>query len=271
MVSARTWVARAPAFVSGFRGYGESLTSRGRKELAPAGARQRGTPGASLFLKKRNEVPVIHDRSILTRFLIVILFLGGGAMRPAAAQQQIKTSPPQAGATPTTGVSPQSVSTEQAQYLVRSALLTLNDANRSGNYTVLRDLAAPDFQARNTAADLAQSFADLRRRNFDLFAAAILAPQFTTPPGLDGSGRMRLTGFFPTQPLQIRFDVVFQSVGGQWRLFAISVSTPEVGAPHALLQPGEQPQDTKIRHGILKDIWYRALARPSVLTLGKTF
>jgi len=60
----------------------------------------------------------------------------------------------------------QSISTEQAVYLVRSALLTLNDANRSGNYTVLRDLASPDFQAKNTAADLTQSFADLRRRNF---------------------------------------------------------------------------------------------------------
>jgi hypothetical protein len=55
------------------------------------------------------------------------------------------------------------VSTEQALFLIRSTLLTLNDANRSGNYTVLRDLAAPDFQARNTAADLSQSFSDLRR------------------------------------------------------------------------------------------------------------
>jgi hypothetical protein len=45
------------------------------------------------------------------------------------------------------------VSVEQALYLIRSTLLTLNDANRSGNYTVLRDLATPDFQARNTAAD----------------------------------------------------------------------------------------------------------------------
>jgi hypothetical protein len=50
------------------------------------------------------------------------------------------------------------ISTEQALYLIRSTLLTLNDANRSGNYTVLRDLAAPDFQVRNTAADLSQIF-----------------------------------------------------------------------------------------------------------------
>jgi hypothetical protein len=50
------------------------------------------------------------------------------------------------------------VSVEQAFYLIRSTLLTLNDANRSGNYSVLRDLAAPDFQAKNSAADLADSF-----------------------------------------------------------------------------------------------------------------
>lgn len=73
------------------------------------------------------------------------------------------------------------MSQEQALYLVRSALITLNDANRSGNYTVLRDLAAPGFQARNSAADLAQSFSDLRSRKFDLFAAALLVPQFSSP------------------------------------------------------------------------------------------
>jgi hypothetical protein len=68
---------------------------------------------------------------------------------------------------------PLPVSIEQALYLIRSTLLTLNDANRSGNYTVLRDLAAPDFQARNNAAELAQIFSDLRRRNFDLYGGGI--------------------------------------------------------------------------------------------------
>jgi len=118
------------------------------------------------------------------------------------------------------------VDQNQALYLVRATLLTLNDANRSGNYTVLRDLAAPDFQAKNTAADLSQIFTDLRRRNFDLFAVALLAPQFASPPARDANGRLRLTGSFPTRPLQISFDLTFQTVGGEWRLFAISVATP---------------------------------------------
>ena len=125
------------------------------------------------------------------------------------------------------------VGVEQAFYLIRSTLLTLNDANRSGNYSVLRDLAAPDFQARNSAADLADSFADLRRRKFDLFAAALVAPELTATPALDGKGMLRLTGHFPTRPQQIDFDLLFQNVGTQWRLFGIAVATPPAAAAQA--------------------------------------
>jgi hypothetical protein len=133
------------------------------------------------------------------------------------------------------------VTIEQTLYLIRSTLLTLNDANRSGNYTVLRDLAAPDFQARNTAADLAQIFADLRARKFDLFAVALAAPQLAAPPQRDASKRLRLIGFFPTRPLQINFDLTFEDVGGQWRLFGIAIATPP-----ALPPPEPPPAKTPV-------------------------
>jgi hypothetical protein len=119
------------------------------------------------------------------------------------------------------------ISAEQALYLIRSTLLTLNDANRSGNYTVLRDLASPGFQAKNSASDLAQSFSDLRRRNFDLFAVAIMAPQLTVPPAVNQNGLLVLAGYFPTQPKQIRFELLYQVVNKRWRLEAISVATPD--------------------------------------------
>lgn len=128
------------------------------------------------------------------------------------------------------------VTLEQALYLIRSTLLTLNDANRTGNYTVLRDLAAPDFQARNTAADLALNFLDLRRRNFDLYGAALLAPQFSDAPALDQRGMLRLAGYIPTRPQQIQFDLTFQTVAGQWRLIAIAISTPEAASPQPQAQ-----------------------------------
>jgi hypothetical protein len=157
---------------------------------------------------------------------------------PAGGARSETTSPPKqdlAASLP--------VSVEQALYLIRSTLLTLNDANRSGNYTVLRDLAAPDFQAKNTAADLGIIFADLRRRSVDLFAVALVGPQLSTPPYLDPSKMLRLTGYFPTRPLQINFDLTFQNVSELWRLIAISVATPQ--APAAQSPPPPEPEQPK--------------------------
>lgn len=117
------------------------------------------------------------------------------------------------------------VSLEQALYLIRSSLLTLNDADKSGNYTVLRDLAAPGFQQKNSAADLSAIFANLRNEHVDLFASALAAPQLSAPPHLE-KGMLRLTGHFPSRPWQINFDLLFANVAGHWRLFGISVATP---------------------------------------------
>jgi hypothetical protein len=181
---------------------------------------------------------------MILRWLALVLFAGGLAwiLTEAFAQSQLPKPKPAAAAparnapaeTPKQQQQQQPampVSTEQALYLIRSTILTLNDANRSGNYTVLRDLAAPDFQSRNTAADLSQSFSDLRHRNFDLYAAAVVAPQLTAVPALDQRGYLHLAGFFPTRPQQIDFDLLFQNVANQWRPFGISISTPE--APSA--------------------------------------
>jgi hypothetical protein len=162
------------------------------------------------------------------RVLIAALFFAVSITGDASAQPKAPETNP---------ASP--VRIEQVLYLIRTTLLTLNDANRSGNYTVLRDLGAPDFQARNSAADLSQIFTDLRRRNFDLYAAALLAPQLTAAPAIETDGKLRLTGFFPTRPLQISFDLSYQAVGGQWRLFAISIATPEA-PPQVQAQPSKE-------------------------------
>ncbi|WP_314953905.1 hypothetical protein [Bradyrhizobium cosmicum] len=171
---------------------------------------------------------------LIARVLIASVLLLSCVDDRAAAQ---KAPAPAAAPTPSLPVT-----LEQALYLIRSTLLTLNDANRTGNYTVLRDLAAPDFQARNTAADLALNFLDLRRRNFDLYGAALLAPQFSDAPALDQRGMLHLAGYIPTQPQQIRFDLTFQIVAGQWRLFAIAIATPEAASaqpqsPAAAVKP----------------------------------
>ena len=107
--------------------------------------------------------------------------------------------------------------------LVRSTLLALDQANKTGNYTVLRDLGAPGFQT-NTAARLAEIFAQQRRDNIDLSGVAVIDPQLTLLPQIEPNGMMRMAGFFPSVPTQVNFELAFAPVDGRWRLFALSVS-----------------------------------------------
>jgi hypothetical protein len=188
------------------------------------------------------------------KLLVIGFTLAWGATGGALAQGPPATSGAKPSSTPQQAAGQSKAGDQQlvydALFLVRATLLTLNDANRSGNYTVLRDLAAPDFQAQNTAADLAVHFTDLRSRKIDLFAVAELAPQFAPAPAVDASRRLHLTGFFPTRPLQINFDLTFQVVNGQWRLLAISVATPQAPATKSQLNPTAPQRGVQPFYGV---------------------
>jgi hypothetical protein len=126
--------------------------------------------------------------------------------------------------------------------LIRSSLLALDQANKTGNYTVLRDIGAPGFQS-NSAARLGEIFAKLRNDNLDLSGVAVLDPQLSLLPQIEANGLMHMTGFFPSVPTQVNFDLAFAPVNGQWRLFGISVSIGQSGptAPTPPAPPEPHP------------------------------
>jgi len=122
--------------------------------------------------------------------------------------------------------------------LVRTTLLTLNDALRSDNFTVLRDLASAQFRAENTPGRLSQAFSDLARRGIDLSAVAILTPELSELPSLDtDTNVLRLKGFFEGKPIRIAFELVYLSDGGRWKLLGLSVQP--VMAQATKSQPAE--------------------------------
>lgn len=121
---------------------------------------------------------------------------------------------------------------EKIVLLVRTTLLTLNDALRTGNYTVLRDKGAPSFRDANSAARLGQIFSNLAASGLDLSVASVMTPQLSEAPILDQArGTLNIKGYFPIRPTQIDFEVLFQSVDGHWRVFGLSVQP--VKAPEA--------------------------------------
>jgi hypothetical protein len=113
-------------------------------------------------------------------------------------------------------------STEQLIVLVRNVLLAVNDANLTGNYTVLRDLSAPASQALNTPERLEESFRAMRQQGIDLSIVAVATPQFVQLPTITPQGYLRLNGEFNSAP-RVTFDLFLENVAGHWRPYAIGV------------------------------------------------
>jgi hypothetical protein len=154
--------------------------------------------------------------------------------QPPAPKQQPQQQPP--------APKPAQIDRNGVLILIRSALLALDQANKTGNYTVLRDLGAPDFQA-NSAAQLAEIFAQQRRDNVDLSGVAVIDPQLTLLPQIEANGMMRMAGFFPSVPTQVNFELLYAPVGGRWRLFGLSVSFGQAApAPPQPAAAPAQPQ-----------------------------
>lgn len=143
------------------------------------------------------------------------------------------------------GVPPQSASPgaplpspDALVMLVRSTLLAFNQANLTNNYSVLHALAAPAFQKDNDVAKLGESFASFRERKIDVAPIAVLAPRLFKPAEIDGQGLLRIAGVFPSQPLQLRFSLAYQSVEGSWRFAGLAV---DARAADATAQPASSP------------------------------
>lgn len=135
--------------------------------------------------------------------------------------------------------------------LIWSTMVAVDQGNRSGNYSVLRDLSATGFQINNDPAQLAQIFAGIRGSRIDLANSLLVAPTYTGGPQLTQADIFRVQGFFALRPIAINFDLQYQWQQGRWKLFGIQVAphpmaTQLPGPPVA--QPPPPKQETNRRN-----------------------
>jgi len=144
-------------------------------------------------------------------FMALALALGAGAAHGQAP-------PAVPGATAETPAPDQLTSLK----MLWSVMAAVDHANRTGNYSVLRDLGTAAFQARNNPANLATIFAGLREQNVDLSDTLIVTPVWEIAPTMVQPRVLRMRGSFPLRPAAIAFDLLYAWEGG-WRLDAIAV------------------------------------------------
>jgi hypothetical protein len=148
----------------------------------------------------------------------------GAAALPAGAQAPVRATAPAQAAVPDPIV---------INKLIWSAMAALDQANQTGNYSVLRDLGAPSFQTNNSAATLGGIFQALRNQQVDLGYTLVVGPTLQFPPAIVQGGLLRIRGSFPLRPAPIGFDLLFQNISGQWKLFGIAVAPIVPAAPQS--------------------------------------
>lgn len=110
-----------------------------------------------------------------------------------------------------------------ATALIRDVLAAVNHGNWTGNYTVLRDYAAPEFAQANDPTRLAGLFTDIRAEGLDLLPVMTADPVLLDTQLSDSGRELRLTGYFPLQPRHVSFDLIFGLEGRRWLLLGVSV------------------------------------------------
>ena len=133
----------------------------------------------------------------------------------------------------------QTVERSFAVALIRDIMTAINHGNWTGNYTVLRDYASDDFADVNDPTRLAGLFAPVREAGLDMLPVLIEEPTILNSQIAAGGTQIRLTGYFPTLPEHISFDLVFVNEKSRWVLLDVSVgkfppiNVPPVAAPVA--------------------------------------
>jgi len=170
------------------------------------------------------------------------LALAAGAGAPAWAQpaQPLAVQPPPS-------VAPVPGALELSK-MIWSTMAAVDQANRSGNYTVLRDISAQGFQINNDPSKLAQVFAGIRNARIDIGDALLVAPTYLEAPKQVRADMFEVKGAFQLRPVAIYFDLYFQWEQGQWKLFVIDLRplamADAIGAngQPTRSQPQPQPQ-----------------------------
>lgn len=113
---------------------------------------------------------------------------------------------------------------EQQDLLVRSALMTFNDANMTGNYSVLLAKASKQFQSSFSTDKLSEGFKTFRDQNLNLEKMFMTADLLESKPAeTDDDGVLHLVGSFKDDQTSLRYSLKFIQNNAVWKLLAIDI------------------------------------------------
>ena len=110
------------------------------------------------------------------------------------------------------------------EVLIKTSLLTLNDANVTGNYTVLHAKLAKPFREQFTPDKLKQVFKEFADKKIDFEVVAAKTPIAIKDAQIDDKGVLHLNGFFDATSTHVIYDLAFVPSEGEWKATKLEVN-----------------------------------------------
>jgi hypothetical protein len=110
------------------------------------------------------------------------------------------------------------------EILIKTTLLTFNDANLTGNYTVLHAKLAKLFRDKITPDGLKAAFKSIAEQKADLGLIAAMPPVASSEAKINAArGSLELRGYFATKPSRVTYELDFLPSEGEWKPALIDV------------------------------------------------
>jgi len=107
------------------------------------------------------------------------------------------------------------------EVIVKTSLLTLNDANLTGNYAVMHARMAKPFREKFSADSLKQAFKAFAGKHIDIIAAKPIVA--LSEARINSNGALMLRGYFDTTPSRLSYELDYAISEGEWKLINIDV------------------------------------------------
>jgi len=109
------------------------------------------------------------------------------------------------------------------EVMIKTYLLTLNDANITGDYSVLHARLAKPFREQFDAARLKKIFKSFHDKKIDFGLIAAKTPVASAETKIDHRGALVMRGYFDTQPSRLLYELDFIPSEGEWKPVKINV------------------------------------------------
>lgn len=113
---------------------------------------------------------------------------------------------------------------ELQEVLIKSSLMTFNDANVTGNYSVLHAKLSKPFRDQFTPEKLKETFKPFVDAHIDIEVVVAKPPVPAAEAAVDDNGRLALRGYFDTRPSRVHYDLGYIMSEGEWKLIKLNVN-----------------------------------------------